>query len=51
MEMDLYEAIETVEEVLRRIDNGSPAIWTVSGDYIYDAIKICLEAAKDKGGM
>lgn len=49
--MDLYEAIEVVESVLRRLDDGNPTIWTEPGDYIYDAIKICLEAARDKAGV
>lgn len=50
--MDLYEAIEVVEGVLQRIENGSDyRIVTEPGDYIYDAIKICLEAARDKAGV
>lgn len=49
--MDLHEAIEIVECVLRRIADGTLIIWTEPGDYIYDAIKICLEAARDKAGV
>ena len=41
--MDLHTAIETVDLVLRRIADGTLIIWTEPGDYIYDAIKICLE--------
>lgn len=49
--MDLYEAIETIERVLRSVDDGNSIIWTEPGDYIYDAVKICLEAARDKAGI
>ena len=44
--MDLYEAIEIVDEWVRSFDG--PDEWDTE---LLQAIKICLEAARDKAGV
>ena len=50
--MDLYEAIENVENWIEHIENQPRYIHTIEhGDEALEAIKICLEAARDKAGV
>lgn len=47
--MDLYEAIEVVDMWVRSF--GRPDEWGTSAEELLEAIKICLEAARDKAGV
>ena len=55
--MDLYEAIELIEDWIRATDEhlvGTRYELKCGILYdrdVYDAIKICLEAARDKAGV
>lgn len=49
--MDLYEAIETVDEWVKKTENDLDFYWQVIDGNVMDAIKICLEAARDKAGV
>ena len=49
--MDLYEAIETVEAWVNRVEESPKKIAIiVAGDEVLESIKIILEAARDKEG-
>ena len=47
--MDLYEAIEIVDEWLRSFDGIVD--WDSPAAELLQAVKICLEAARDKAGV
>ena len=47
--MELYEAIELVDDLLRHVDTDREGILVCEPDE-FEAIKICLEAARDKAG-
>lgn len=47
--MDLYDAIEIVEAMLSSVGPGS-VVHDLDYEQ-YEAIRICLEAAKDKAGV
>ena len=50
--MDLYDAIEIVENWIEHIENQTRYIHTIEqGDEVVEAIKFCLEAARDKAGV
>lgn len=48
--MDLYEAIEVLENFIDDYDRH-PYIITTPGPEDIEAMKICLEAARDKAGV
>lgn len=47
--MELYEAIEVFGEFLDKTDDDTLAV--VFGPEVAEAMKICLEAARDKAGV
>ena len=50
--MDLYEAIEVVEDWVNRVEGNPRKITMVAaGDEVFESIKVCLEAARDKAGV
>lgn len=48
--MDLYEAIEVLENFIDDYDRN-PYIVTILGSEDIEAMKVCLEAARDKAGV
>lgn len=48
--MDLYEAIEVVNILLRGVDTDRDGILVCTPDE-FESIKTCLEAARDKAGV
>ena len=47
--MDLYEAIEIVDEWVRSFDR--PVKWDTHATELLQAVKIVLDAARDKAGV
>ena len=48
--MDLYEAIEVLSELVEWADDNEMPI-VIHREIEMEAIKICLEAARDKAGI
>ncbi len=48
--MDLYEAIDILEEYVDYADDRGRAFATPTTEEL-EAIKVCLEAARDKAGV
>lgn len=56
--MDLYEAIELMGEVVDEAERRStyftsnpPDVTLLMDEDVFEAMKICLEAARDKAGV
>ena len=47
--MNLHKAIELVDDLLRYVDTDREGILVCEPDE-FEAIKLCLEAARDKAG-
>ena len=50
--MDLYDAIEIIEELVQQAEDQPKRLIIIAPNaYEIEAIKICLEAARDKAGV